>query len=422
MRVLVVGAGQAGLATACGLAQTDGVEVTVMSHKTPDEIRKGHVLSTQVIFGHGLAFEREMGINFWEEKAPDIGGIGLSAMAPGVPMEQQPVIDWWAPLELTAQSVDQRIKFAGLLEYLKGLPGAAVITNFTTSGELAGTAGKYDLVLVGAGKSELVKMFGRDDERSSYTKPQRALSVVYVNGVEPGATDPDHPIVRFNATPWGELFMIPGLTKSGPCDILFIEARPDGPLDRFEPDTGERILSPDEHLRRFKDALREHFPWQYERCSKAELADPTAYLAGRYVPIIRKPLLRIDAEHSVLAIGDVFVQQDPIAGQGANMATWNAKVVVDAVRERLREGGPFDDAWKLATAERQWAIAQHSVRFSNTLLDPPEYVLGALGAAGQCPDVRRWLVNGFAQPSDFADRLYDPTALQQYLAGVAGAT
>ncbi|RSM81939.1 oxygenase [Kibdelosporangium aridum] len=421
MRVLVVGAGQAGLATACGLAQTDGVEVTVMSHKTPDEIRKGHVLSTQVIFGHGLTFERELGINFWEEIAPDIGGIGLSAMAPGVPMEQQPVIDWWAPLELTAQSVDQRIKFAGLLEYLKGLPGATVITNFTTSGELARTAGKYDLVLVGAGKSELVKMFGRDDERSSYTKPQRALSVVYVNGVEPGATDPDHPIVRFNATPWGELFMIPGLTKSGPCDILFIEARPDGPLDRFEPGTGERILSPDEHLRRFKDALREHFPWQYERCRKAELADPTAYLAGRYVPTIREPLLRIDAEHSVLAIGDVFVQQDPIAGQGANMATWNAKVVVEAVRERLREGGPFDDAWKLATAERQWAIARHSVRFSNTLLDPPEYVLGALGAAGQFPDVRRWLVNGFAQPSDFADRLYDPAALQRYLAGAAGA-
>jgi hypothetical protein len=415
MRVLVVGAGQAGLVTACGLAQLDGVEVTVMSHKTPDEIRKGHVMSTQVIFGGGLEFERDLGINFWEQKTPDIGGIGLCAMAPGVPMEQQPAVDWYEPLDSTAQSVDQRVKFAGLLEYLKGLSSANVITNFTTSGELARTAGKYDLVLVGAGKSELVKMFGRDDQRSVHDKPQRALSVVYVDGVLPGDNDPDYPIVRFNATPWGELFMIPGLTKSGPCQILFIEGRPGGPLDRFEPDTGERILPPDEHLRRFKDALRDHFPWQYERCSKAELADATAYLAGRYVPTIRHPLLTLEGGNSVLAIGDVFVQQDPIAGQGANMATWNAKVVYDSVRERLADGGPFDDDWKRATADRQWEIAKHSVRFSNTLLDPPEYVLGAMGAAGAVQPLRHWLVNGFAQPANLADRLYDPAALQEFI-------
>ena len=51
----------------------------------------------------------------------------------------------------------------------------------------------YDLVLVSAGKGELVSMFGRDAARSPYSEPQRALAVAYVHGLGPR---PEHPEYR----------------------------------------------------------------------------------------------------------------------------------------------------------------------------------------------------------------------------------
>ena len=59
----------------------------------------------------------------------------------------------------------------------------------------------------------------------------RALSLVFANGVKPY----DVTCVTAKLVPGaGELFMIPALTHSGPCEILFFEAVPGGPLDVFD--------------------------------------------------------------------------------------------------------------------------------------------------------------------------------------------
>ena len=53
-RILVVGAGQSGLQLAlCLLAE--GYDVTVMSARTPDQLRGGFPMSTQGMFGPALA-------------------------------------------------------------------------------------------------------------------------------------------------------------------------------------------------------------------------------------------------------------------------------------------------------------------------------------------------------------------------------
>ena len=55
----------------------------------------------------------------------------------------------------------------------------------------------------------------------------------HVHGLAPDPAFPD-PHIGFHAVPGlGELFVIPALTLSGPCDILFWEAVPGGPLDRW---------------------------------------------------------------------------------------------------------------------------------------------------------------------------------------------
>lgn len=59
-RILIIGAGQAGLQLALSL-QSEGYDVTVMSARTPDEIRGGRIMSTQCMFWPQLQLERDRG-------------------------------------------------------------------------------------------------------------------------------------------------------------------------------------------------------------------------------------------------------------------------------------------------------------------------------------------------------------------------
>ncbi|MFB9831300.1 FAD-dependent monooxygenase [Actinoallomurus acaciae] len=68
-RILIVGAGQAGLMLALGLQQ-DGYEVTVISARTPEDLRHGRVMSTRYMFGPALALERSRGLHLWDDEAP----------------------------------------------------------------------------------------------------------------------------------------------------------------------------------------------------------------------------------------------------------------------------------------------------------------------------------------------------------------
>ena len=165
-KILVVGAGQSGLQLALGL-QSHGYEVTLMSNRTADEIRSGRVMSTQCMFHTALQHERDLQLNFWESQAPKIEGLGVSVAAPGShdPGPTQRAIDWMGRLDGHAQSVDQRVKMAGWMETFVQRGGKLVIHGAAVS-DLDYFSRTYDLVMVSAGKGELVQMFGRDAGRS----------------------------------------------------------------------------------------------------------------------------------------------------------------------------------------------------------------------------------------------------------------
>jgi len=121
-KFLIVGAGQAGLQLALGLVQ-DGHDVTVVSNRTPDDIRNGRVMSSQCMFGAALEHERELGINHWEAECPDIEGISLAVPAPG----GGKMVDFAARLDRPAQSVDQRLKMPAWMEELEKQGGKVVL-------------------------------------------------------------------------------------------------------------------------------------------------------------------------------------------------------------------------------------------------------------------------------------------------------
>ncbi|WKX72564.1 styrene monooxygenase/indole monooxygenase family protein [Streptomyces sp. XD-27] len=407
-KILIVGAGQSGLQLALGL-QARGYEITLMSNRTADEIRTGRVMSTQCMFPTALRHERDLRINFWESQAPRIEGLGVSVAGP----DGARAIDWVGRLTGGyAQSVDQRLKMAGWLDAFTQAGGQLVIHGATVS-DLDFFAGQYDLVLVAAGKGELVSMFDRDAARSPYDSPQRALAVSYVHGLGPRPEHPEFDAVRCNLVPGvGELFIMPTLTTSGRADILFWEGVPGGPLDVFQ-----GIKDPAGHLATTLELMRAFTPWEYDRATKVELTDAGGTLAGRYTPTVRNPIGELPGGGLVLGVADVVVANDPITGQGSNSAAKCAASYLDSIVEHGDR--PFDADWMQAAFDRYWAAAQHVTKWTNAMLaPPPEHVVGLLGAAGELPPVAERFANGFDDPSDFEGFFYEPEKTAAYLAEV----
>lgn len=406
-KVLIVGAGQSGLQLGLSLLEHD-YDVTVMSARTPDEIRYGRTPSTQCMFGMSLQLERDHGLNLWEPECERIEGLGVSVAGP----DGSRAVNWLGHLDEYAQSIDQRLKMAGWLELMEERGGKVVIHGVTTA-DLDSLTRMYDLVVVAAGKGELVQLFDRDPSRSPFTTPQRILSFAYVHGVERRPEHPDKLAVRFNAVPGvGELFMIPGYTLSGNCDIMFLEGIPGGPLDCWSDKPG-----PQEHLNRILELMKQYMPWEYERSKKAELTDQGATLGGQYPPVVRKPVGELPSGGTVLGMADVVVANDPITGQGSNNA---AKCAESYLRSILaHDDKPFDRQWMHETFEQYWSYASTVTNWTNTMLQPlPDHIMNIIGAAGEKQVIADRFANGFSDPSDFDNWLLHADKAAEYLAGV----
>ena len=405
-KVLIVGAGQAGLQLANGLAG-EGYDVTVVTNRTPEEIRDGKVLSSQCMFDQALQHERDLGLNFWDDECPPVEGLSVSVPAPDGSGGK--AIFFEARLDGPAQSVDQRLKMPRWMEELERRGGKIELREATLE-DLDRSAGDYDLTIVAAGKGDITGIFERDAERSTYDKPMRALALTYVKGMTPR---PEFSAVNFNLIPGvGEYFVFPALTTTGECEIMVFEGIPGGPMDCW----GD-VETPEQHLERSLEILRTFLPWEAERNGSVELTDDNGILTGRFAPTVRKPVAELPGGGLALGLADVVVLNDPITGQGSNNASKCAAVYLERILER--GDGPFDRAWMQDTFERYWDYAQYVSGWTNALLSPPpEHVLNLLGAAGQNPRIAKRFVEGFDDPRDFFEWFMTPDKAEAYLAEV----
>ncbi|MFT5711035.1 MAG: hypothetical protein ACI8QT_001736 [Halioglobus sp.] len=398
----IIGAGQAGLQLGIGLLQA-GHKVRVVTNRTAEQVACGGIMSSQCMFDTALSYERDLGLNYWDESCPNVNGIGLTIDNP----DPSALINWAARLEAPAQSVDQRVKMPRWMQRFEELGGELVICDAGIE-ELEAYAAESDLVLVASGKGEVGRLFERDAQRSAFDRPMRALGLTYVNGMR---KDENFSKVGFNIAPGvGEYFSFPALTTTGPCDIMVFEGVPEGEMDCW----GE-VDSPQAHLQMSKDILARHFPLEAARCEHVELTDDNGILAGRFPPTIKKPVGRLPSGALVMGIGDTVCLNDPITGQGSNNASKASRVYLDAILARV--GGEFDEDWMSATFESFWDIAQYIVQWTNSLLlPPPEHALAIYALANDDRETAERFANGFDDARDYFPWFMDSDAAQEWVA------
>ena len=411
-KILIVGAGQAGLQLALSL-QAEGYDVTVMSARTPDEIRNGWPTSTQVMMYRALDREREVRLNLWDGEATPIGGIGFNlSPAPGVS-----AFSFSGAWARPGNSVDQRLKMPAWIELFEKRGGRVIYHSVMTS-DLSGLAPMYDLTIIAAGKGEIVELFDRDAERSRYTRPARHLAAIYLHGIAApdGLAGVTEPRMRVSLRPGsGEFFHMPSHTLTGACDVLLVEAIPGGPFDIF----ADRP-SPAEHLRRLKALLLEHFPWEGGLYGDVEPTDARASLVGAFPSTVRRPYAEVAPGTHVFGIADVVVVNDPISGQGANNAAHAAGIYLKAILDRGH--APFTPQWMQETFDAYWAHAQNSMIVTEMMLEPmPPHAQQVLGAASQFQEIADKFAEVFPNPASVHEFLLDPATAAAYVESVAAA-
>ena len=403
--ITIVGAGQAGLLLGIGLLKK-GYRVRLVTSESAQQIADGAIRSTQGMFHDALQIERDLDLHLWDDACPAIDAIQFAMIGP----DGKAMIEWVGSLDAPAASIDQRVKFPAWMDIFERHGGRLEVRPVGVM-DLEALARECELLIIAAGKGDVGRLFARDDTRSPFDRPQRALAVCCVKNLRPH--DPAR--VSFSVVPGaGEFFCIPGVGRAGACDYLFFEAIPGGPLDRFD-----GVTAPKERLALMLELLAAFVPAEFARCAHVELTDAGATLAGRFTPEVRDPVARLSSGALAFGLADTVVLNDPITGQGSNNATKAAAAYLRAIVERGAQ--PFDEQWMRATFERHWNdYAAWSTAFTNALLQPPPpHVQRYLLEASWRPALRRTFVNGFNNPPDFFPWLGDPVVCEAKIEAAA---
>lgn len=313
-KIAVIGAGFAGLHLALLLQQHE-VEVTLYTDRTSEQVWNGQLLNTVARFHHNIEREHALGIDYWDETARNIHA---SLMYIG---GEHP-LSFVARLSNPASFLDTRIYMAVLLDEFAQRGGEVVISKIVPE-DVQALSEQYSLVVVAGGKN-MPDMFPRAAEHSPYSQPQRILCAGYYRGIRP-AEGYDFSFIV--APGHGEFFQARMHTFSGDVQGLLVEGIPG---QGFSPLANIRYKdNPEVFNQTVLEILRQFAPTVYERIDVNEfgVTRPEDVLQGAITPTVRRAYTRLPNGKHIIAVGDAFVLNDPIVGQGANTSIVTAWIL-----------------------------------------------------------------------------------------------
>jgi len=252
-RIAIVGSGISGLAAAHGLLQA-GYSVDLYSDRTAQQwLNESRPTGTAARFAIALSYERELGLNFWDDAAPKGEGVFLTFC----PTLHNPLVRLLGRFREPFQAVDLRLQSHRWMNELERRGGQLQIEQVTVD-RLDEIAADHDLTIVATGRADLCRIFERDERRSVYGGPQRNLAMVIVTGMPERIEGLPLLPVKFDFLGTdGEIFFIPYLHKdAGPCWNILVEAKAGSRMDRFaDVHTGVEAVA------RVKQVISELFPW-----------------------------------------------------------------------------------------------------------------------------------------------------------------
>ncbi|PNE38042.1 styrene monooxygenase/indole monooxygenase family protein [Streptomyces noursei] len=368
MSMGIVGAGISGLHLALRLQQL-GLDTTLYTAKEPDGLRSGPPLNFVTRFDSTRRREEALGITRWSSSAYDNAWMHMSVEGPGG-------FGFRGRLPQPASSVDFRMYLAALLEAYADRGGDVTVRSVADGPELAGLAGRHDLLVVAAGRGALTDTFGRDPARSPYRTAPRHLAGGLFHGVLPA----DPPGMTMHMVPGaGEIHAPAYHSFAGQVTVVLVEAVPGGPLSPVtETDYRE---DPARFGRDVLDLITRHAPLLRERIDAREFAltRPVDMLHGAVVPIVRHGWSDVGGGTFALAVGDAWIANDPLTAQGANLGS---ALAFQLAEELAAHRGPYDEEFCRTVSGRMWTTARPVVEWTNLFIgEPPPQVARLLAAA-----------------------------------------
>lgn len=358
--IAIVGSGISGLLVAHGLRKA-GHNVTLYSDRSADQWLDSKPTGVAGRFAVALDYERELGLNFWEDAAYRTKGIYITLST----SPNNRVLTATAQLQRPGAAIDVRLQSHRWMNELEARGGRVVVERVTLE-RLDEIAAAADLCLVGVGRGPLCDIFERDRERSLVHEPPRYVAAVIAKPPVPTSDDNPFMPVEFNICPEaGEIFWMPFFHKDhGRTWGILAEALPGGPFDVFrECQSAQQVLDT------IRGLVGKRLPWALSKLAPLQVADEKGWVMGMILPSIRGPAARLANGTHVMALGDTAMSMDPVTGQGANNGTKMARHYVDAINAHGDK--PFDEAFIHDTFESYWrAHGKATFEFANLFTKP----------------------------------------------------
>lgn len=403
----IVGGGVSALHLGLGLV-SEGVSVTIYEPQTAEQIAGGRMLNTVAHMPDTVERERSLGIDYWTNDSVRICHVRHYSFRVGNGQS----LDFFGALDGDERCIDYRIYLPRLMAEFERR-GGHIVHKAASPEAIDELYESHSLLAIASGKSNggFADFFPRLDELSIHNYPPRVLCV----GLYTGVADLDPNGVTVATSPGqGEVVVLPMETARGPLMALLFENVPGGELaDLPELDYS---ADPAAFNARILEALEVHHPGVFARVDqdKFGLCGAENLLQGSFTPITRKPWAEIRNGCFAVAIGDLRCTQDPVTGQGANLAS---RTAYELAQNILDSDGQFDQVFCAEHEQATQYKVAGTVGFNNAILAPEAHTQRLIGAMSEsqtmCDDFSR----RFSEPHTlWFDILKDAQTCDQYMA------